>query len=317
MNQHYGWQLLFLVYFGCVWFAITRPSGKILEQTLNKLAFRLRPTFFWGIEVFFSGIGLIGLLVTLTIAPITTLTYNRTAPSQLSPSALQNAPASAICELVEINWFGREKSKTFISGLQGATEETKIEKDSDGKTTSVYRVVLYTNGGDVPFTEKYIAYDDENRQALISQINTFIENPLQASLKVQQDNKLLGYTGFAISSFFLFLSLLVIALVPVINCTLDRELDRITIKRQRWFGTKEIQHLLSEISDIQVEYSSGNEGGTYRVTLSLSAGDNLPLTWSYTSGFEEKHYLAVLIKSFLNLSGSNSKRQASTASSNN
>jgi hypothetical protein len=177
--------------------------------------------------------------------------------------------------------------------------------------------VLYTNGGDVPFTEKYTAYDDENRQALISQINTFIENPLQASLKVQQDDKLLGYTGFSISSFFLFLSLLVIAVVPVINCTLNKELDRIIIKRQRWFGTKEIQHLLSEISDVRVEYFSGDEGGTYRVTLNLSAGDNLPLTWGYTSGFEEKHYLAVLIKSFLNLSGSNSKRQASTASSNN
>lgn len=318
MNQHYGWQLLVLVYFGCVWFAITRPSVKILEQTPNKLAFRIRPTFFWGIEVFFGGIGLIALLVTLTIAPITTLNCDRSAVN-LSPPTLQNTPNSAMCELVGINWLGLETSKTMISGLQAATVETEIKKDTDNKTTyNYYRVVLNTKEGDVPFTENYTAteYDYENRQALVSQINIFVENPLQASLKVQQDDKLFGYTGFGISSFFLFLSLLVIAVVPVINCTLDKELDRITIKRQRLFGTKEIQHSLSEISNVQVEYSSGDEGGTYRVTLNLSAGDNLPLTRFYTSGFKEKHYIAVLIKNFLNLSGSNSKRQASTASSN-
>jgi len=118
VEQHYGWGLLWLVYFGGVLFAITRPTVKILEQLPNKLAFRIRPTFFWGIEVFFAGIGLLFLLFTLTLTPVTTLTCKRTAPSQLSPTTLQDAPASAMCELVGINWFGGEKSKTFISGLR-------------------------------------------------------------------------------------------------------------------------------------------------------------------------------------------------------
>ncbi|MGL4622289.1 MAG: hypothetical protein ACRCZS_25065 [Chroococcidiopsis sp.] len=304
MEQYHGWKLLWLVYFGGVLFAITRPTVKILEQLPNKLAFRIRPTFFWGIEVFFAGIGLLLLLFTLTFTPVTTLTCNRTAPLQLSPITLQDAPASAMCELVRINWFGGEKSKTFISGLQGATEETKIKKDDNGITTSVYRVVLHTNRDNVPFTEKYTAYDNENRQTLISQINTFVENPLQASLTVQEDDRLIGYGVFGIAGFFILVSLVIIAVIPAITYTFDKNINSVIVKQQSWFRAQVSQHSLNEILNAQVEYNSSDQGLAFRVALSLISGKSLPLTSYYTSGSEEKKYLAALITSFLNSSDS-------------
>lgn len=314
MSQHYIWQLLFLVYVGAVWFAITRPSVKVLEQTSNKLLFRLRPTLAWGVEIFFGGIGLLFLVFcVLYFTPITTLTCDRST-TEFSITTLQNTSDSAICELVGVNWLGLEKSKTLISGLQRAIEETKADKDENGKISYRYGVLLQTIEGNVPFTEFYFGseYDYEERQALISQINAFIENPSQTSLKVQQDDRLTGFIGFCISRFFFFISLLIMALCPVITCTFDKEVDHMIIKRWRWFGEKIFEHSINEISDVKVEDSSTDEGSVYRVTLTLSSGENVSLTRSYTSGFEEKQYIAKLIKSFLNLGRFKPKEQTAT-----
>lgn len=305
MEQNYGWGLLGLVYIGGVLFAITRPTVKILEQLPNKLSFRIRPTFFWGIGIFIAGIGLPSLIFTLTIiTPVTTLTCERTALSQLSSTTLQDAPASAMCELVGINWFGGEKSKTFISGLRGATEETKIKKDDDGKTTSVYRVVLHTNRGNVPFVEEYTAYNNENRQKLIYQIDAFVENPLQASLTVQQDDRLIGYVVVGVAGLFVLVSLALLAVIPAITCTFDKDTNSAIVKQQSWFCTQVSQHSLNKILAAQVEHNSSNEGLAFRVALTLISGKSLPLTSHYTSGSEDKKYLAALITGFLNSSDS-------------
>lgn len=173
MNQGNIWLfLLFCLVYNCAaWFIFTRPSVKLLEQTPNKLVFRLRPTFDWGFGFAFGGAGLI----------------------------------------------------------------------------------------------------------------------------------LLVYTSLYISGFLFFLSFLTIAQSSVKTCTFDKERDRMTIKRQYWFGEKILNHSINEISDVEVEYSSGNGGSVYRVTLILSSGEQLPLTRSYTSGIEEKQRIAELIKNFLNL----------------
>lgn len=99
-----------------------------------------------------------------------------------------------------------------------------------------------------------------------------------------------------------FLSFLIMALSPLITCRFDKESNRMTIKRQTLFGKKTFKHLINEISDVNVEHSStDDEGSFYRVTLTLSSGDNIPLTRSYTSDFEEQQRIAELINNFLNL----------------
>lgn len=186
MNQGSLWLLLllYLVFICAAWFTFTRPSLNILEQTSNKLVFRLRPTFDSGFGVSIGAAGLISLL-------------------------------------------------------------------------------------------------------------------------------LLDYTPM-MSGFLFFLSLLTMALSSVKTFTFDKERDRMTIKRQYWFGKKILNHSINEISDVEVEYSSGNAGSVYRVTLILSSGEKLPLTRSYTSGIEEKQYIANLVKGFLNLGRRKPQEQTAT-----
>ncbi len=303
MQQDYGWGLFWLIFGGGVLLVITHPTVKILEQLPNKLIIRIRPTFFWGVALFFAGVGLFLLLSSLTLTPVTTLTCERSAPLQLSLTSIQDAPTFPRCELAEINWLGREKSKTFISELQGATTETKIRKDKHGITISTYRVMLQTSGGNVPFTNEYTAYDEQSRQALVFQINAFIQAPMQASLVVQENERLLGYFGFGIAGFFEVVSILVIAVAPVVTCFFDQESDSVTIRRHNWFGAKVFQHSLHEISGAKVELSNGG-GLTFRVTLTLWSGKTLPLTRFYSSGSEEKQQVAIYIQKFLSLSSS-------------
>jgi hypothetical protein len=98
------------------------------------------------------------------------------------------------------------------------------------------------------------------------------------------------------------ISLLVVTAFPVVSCTLDKELDSMTISRQKWFREKVSQYPLNKISGVKVERAG--DDWMYRVTLTLSSGENLPLTQSYTSEFEDKQYIAVCIRKFLNLGSS-------------
>lgn len=299
MHQHYGWGLLGVIFFCVIWFAITRPNVKMLETTPNKLVFRVRVTFFWGVGVFFGGLGLLFVITALNLTPVTTLACSSSA-SQPSHMPIGQHLASIDCQLVEINWLGAEKSKINITGLRGATVETETETDSHGRVTLNYRVMLFTKDGNVPFKE-ISESDHEDKQLLSSQINRFVETPLD-SVTFQEDDRVLGYTGFGIGCFFGFISLLVVTAFPVVSCTLDKELDSMTISRQKWFREKVSQYPLNKISGVKVE--SAGDDWMYRVTLNLSSGENLPLTQSYTSEFEDKQYIAVCIRKFLNLGSS-------------
>jgi hypothetical protein len=152
VHQHYGWGLLGVIFFCVIWFAITRPNVKMLETTQNKLAFRIRITFFWGVGAFFGGLGLLFVITALNLTPVTTLACSSSA-SQPSHMPIGQHLASIDCQLVGINWLGAEKSKINITGLRRATVETETETDSHGRVTLNYRVMLFTKDGNVPFKE--------------------------------------------------------------------------------------------------------------------------------------------------------------------
>jgi len=99
-------------------------------------------------------------------------------------------------------------------------------------------------------------------------------------------------------------SLVIIAAIPAITCTFDKNINSVIVKQQSWFRTQVSQHSLNEILNAQVEYNSSDQGLAFRVALTLISGKSLPLTSYYTSGSEEKKYLAALIRSFLNSSDS-------------
>jgi hypothetical protein len=59
--------------------------------------------------------------------------------------------------------------------------------------------------------------------------------------------------------------------------------------------------VLNRISDVKVEKrDNGESGWAYRVNLHLRSGLGFSLTKYYTSGFDDKQYIATTIDNFLN-----------------
>lgn len=114
---------------------------------------------------------------------------------------------------------------------------------------------------------------------------------------------LLVYSAYTIRFIFVFPSLLIMALSPLITCTFDRERDRMTIKRKNWLGEKIREHSINEILDVKIDELTSKYGSSYRVTLTLSSKE-IPLTRIYSLEFEEAQEIANLIKNFINLNSS-------------
>ena len=58
-------------------------------------------------------------------------------------------------------------------------------------------------------------------------------------------------------------------LTPFVTYRFDRQIGNLILKRQGLFGTKVVEHRLSEIQDVQVEESTDSDGSTYRVIRSV------------------------------------------------
>lgn len=135
---------------------------------------------------------------------------------------------------------------------------------------------------------------------IVSQINSFLENPLKESLTIYDETeKRLGYTGFAISAFVGLVTFLILAFAPYITCSFDRELNLVTIERSSLFGKKIFEHKTSDITAVTVEDAS--EEANYRLVLMLSSGEKLPLTYFFSSGWHEKQHMANRVQKFLRI----------------
>lgn len=275
-------------------------SFKILEQTKNRLIFQIQPTFSWTISTFFSGIALIAILFSLTIPPLTILKCTHSYPqiSAHQPRFYTN------CELVAINWLGREQNKTLIPELRAALLEAKLDGDNSSSLFDRYRVLVVSEQGNIPLTESYISSFEPEYQyflTVVSQINSFIEKSLEDSLTIELEERLLGYTGFAIGSFFGLLALLIVAIAPYIICSFDQEFNLVTIERRNLFGKKRIEYKTSDIIAVKVEGQSDEESASYRLNIILTSGEKLPLTYVFTSGWKEKQQIAARLQNFLGI----------------
>jgi hypothetical protein len=120
-------------------------------------------------------------------------------------------------------------------------------------------------------------------------------------LIVEQDEKLLEYTNFAIGTFFGLITFLILAIAPYITCSFEREFNRVTIERRNLFGKKTFDYKISDIVAVKVEEQSDAESATYRLTLLLTSDEKLPLTYVFTSGWKEKQQIAERLQNFLGI----------------
>ena len=274
-------------------------SFKILDETKNRFFFQIRPTFSWAVGIFFGAIGFLFILSTLISPPITILTCNHSFPES---SVNQHYPS---CQLVAISWLGTEQNKTLIVKLQAALLEAQLDANDDSSLFDRYQVVLVTDVGNIPFIESYTYSSLPEYQHLltvVSQINSFVTKPLQDSLIVEKDEKDAGYICFAIGTFFSLITFLILAISPYITCSFEREFNKVTIERRNLFGKKTFEYKISDVVAVKVEEQSDIESATYRLTLLLTSGEKVPLTYDFTSGWKEKQQIANQLKNFLAIS---------------
>jgi hypothetical protein len=292
-KSYTGAGILALICLG-MYLCFVSKSYKILEETKNRLIFQIRPTLFWAIGVVFGSIAFLFILVIWFFSPITTLTC------EYFTSINKDYPS---CQLVAISWIGTEQNKTLIPELQAALLEAKLETDKDNSTFNRYRIVLIADKNNFLFREDYVYKsmpEYKNLSAIAGQINSFIAEPSQNYLIVEQNEKAFGYVGLGICTVFSLITFLVLTVFPYITCSFDKELNIVTIERSNLFGKKIFADRISNIIAVNVE-ESGTESDTYRLTLMLASGEKLPIRYFFTSGWQEKQFFANLIKKFLGI----------------
>jgi hypothetical protein len=122
---------------------------------------------------FFVVVGLVAIII---FEELSTLTCQRVQPTQGS------------CQFVRSRLLGSDEQTIPLNQLQSA----KVDVSISSKGGSAYRVVLLTDGGEVPFT---IASSSgaEEKQENAHRINAFIANPGKTSLRVEQDDRWSAY----------------------------------------------------------------------------------------------------------------------------
>ena len=87
-----------------------------------------------------------------------------------------------------------------------------------------------------------------------------------------------------------------------VTCTLDKSLDRMSLKRQKILKTRVIERPIEAISGVQLDELTDSDSDTiYRVSLVFASGRCIPLNSSYSGGLKDKLKIAEDIAIFLNV----------------
>ncbi|MFN6487757.1 MULTISPECIES: hypothetical protein [unclassified Nostoc] len=240
--------------------------------------------------------------------PVTQLDCNRVLQN-IDTSNIEQKSSKIICQLIEFDFFGHQKSQKQISGLIGSHLEKQTKTDREGKIIYKYQIQLLTKTESFSFRRTtYSDYFSEEAEFIILKIKNFLIQPLEKILVVKQDDTLVGYAAIGITIFCLLLGLFIIASGSFIDFNFDKETNSLSISRYQWFGILGkivLVYSLNEIVDIKVKsFNYGEDSTDTRVILMLASGERVSLIGSYDSGFfnsrfKEQQEIVKTIKSFL------------------
>ncbi len=124
-------------------------------------------------------------LFLISFAKVSTFTCSRTEPNQ------------GYCKLVRSGFLWSEEKEMPVNKLKGAKFLNKKDNESP-------KIVIYTINGEVPFSS-FANYGDEAQQREIaSRISSFVKNPQQSYLQVEQKDKwwiVVGCVSLAVGFF--------------------------------------------------------------------------------------------------------------------
>lgn len=176
---------------------------KIIKQTATELIIQTRNIFdFWLPSCLLMAFGLLRLAFDYHTA---TLSCQRS----------QEKPGN--CQLVRSHLLGSNIQEIELAALQGAKVERFGAKS---------RVVLVTNVGDVPFSANSTNWG--NKDAVASDINFYIKNAKSRLLRLNQDDRWLGWTG----GIFLLAGVGAMVLGKNETYSFDGTLNTLTVKQR-------------------------------------------------------------------------------------
>lgn len=261
----------------------------ILQQNPTKLILQFRPWYIWIFGGIFSLVWLPYILnIFSSVTQSNTFTCNRVPPNQ------------GTCELVTTNFLIPITKTIPLPELQGA----RVDRTTNNDGSQNQQVILLTKQGEIPFGFTRTYHPDTTVRELnylSSQINDFVKNSQEPSLSLQKGSPVFGWLVSGVMSinflWFVFCS-------EVVTCDFDKSRGYIIKKRQWfWFITKIVEYPLSDIIDLKIEEKQQRNGKSYRVTLLLTAGKDLPLTAYYTNYWKKRkttEETAEAITKFLN-----------------
>lgn len=246
---------------------------EIVLQTPTYLSLRSRPWRIWITSAVLVILGLVGFVL---LNHLTVLSCDRS----LSP---------AQCELVRSNVYGVERLRIPLTELKQA------DLESNRANGNSQRIVLTTNQGSVPLTP-YFTRGFEDLQGQVTQINTFLQEPTEQRLQIQDDKR---WTAMLAAITFCGMGL-GIGLSPwaqAMGCWFDKEQGQFALNKRSLLRGQVIERPLQAITGVELETSKSER---YRVSLALASGEHLSLT-PYEGGGKDRQALASQISQFLDL----------------
>lgn len=245
---------------------------KVLRQTPDELILQQQP-----VKQVITG------LILILITPI--ILYFLGRSSTFSCKRLE--PSGRVrCEVAE-SLLGITLSREMVEGVQSATLETG---GSNG--VIVYRVVLVSKNARVAITST-LSSSAAEKKAIVAQVNDFLlgKDGRDRLEIIQSASWLLWLFSILI---FLGLGLVLVAMSRTYTLGLDRRRDLLIMEQHGLIGASSIHHALSDVAAARIEEDTGS-----RVVLDLLSGDALPLSWSLTSGKQNKLVTVEQINDFL------------------
>ncbi|GAB4366134.1 MAG: hypothetical protein Kow00121_03280 [Elainellaceae cyanobacterium] len=243
---------------------VLKTAMKVLEQTPTRLKLRHYPCSRWLAGAALSVIGLGGLVYCIGFAPVSvSLICKRVA-------------VSTNCKLQQFTALGIMHTQPLYD-LQGA----RVHTQSSGRRGKAYSVRLSNGYSEVSLLQEPDG-SYSSQEAIVDQINQFVNNPSQPTLTVQQSGRfkaslfsLLAIVGLATGIIWLR--------TPVVTCAFYKRLNKVAIDYERWYGAKQtVEYPLSPFFKVEVEEKRVKQGRVYRVVLITSTGERLPLHRDYT-----------------------------------
>ncbi len=250
-------------------FAFKTFDLEIIERTPTTLKLEAKRKLVL-LDILLGGIFfVVGLAIMSSWAKLTTLKCDRLTPTQVA------------CELTSSSLLEKHITPIPVGEFQGA--ELKVKESSNGTT---YGVTLLTKKKDIPLSD-WRSSSKKVKYKKVKEINDFIRNPEQMSLRIQQDDRwFVNALGgiFALSGSSVIVKTLTKKLD--ITCIFDKDADRMYLKRQNIFKKAETrEEILYEIKKAQIVEKTNKEGNkTYNIKLTLRSDDEitlLPLDISY------------------------------------